>query len=178
MTLATVITATDFNTLVNSAFKAEAPMVASSESQLGQPLERFSSAAEVKAKAAQCIEEGISNYSFGFWYPSMKGSCVERKVEIDPPRDGQTFRYSLSGWGLIRLQLYVTPPNTLQCRVSVNSQARAKSRELRYPEQGLVSDWDWRIVETYAFRLSPFPTTCGDGPHCAGCSIAGLKNSL
>ncbi|MFT7127173.1 MAG: hypothetical protein ACI9HX_000850 [Pseudoalteromonas tetraodonis] len=154
MTLATVITATDFNTLVNSAFKAETPMVTSSESELGQPLERFATAADVKAKAAQCIEEGVSNYGFGLWYPSMKGNCLERKVALDPPRDGQSFRYSLSGWGLIRLQLYVTPPNTLQCRVTVHSQARATQREHRYPEQGAVSDWDWRVVETYAFRLT------------------------
>jgi len=154
MTLATVITTADFNTLVEGAFKAETPMVASSESDLGQPLERFATPAEIRAKAAQCIEQGIRHYGFGFWYPSMKGRFAEREVVLNPPRDGHTVRYSLAGWGIIRLQLYVTPPNTLQCRVTVNSEARAQSREQRYPEQGAVSDWDWRVVETYAFRLS------------------------
>lgn len=154
MTLATIITAADFDTLVESAFQAETPVVASSESDLGQPLERFATPADIRAKAARCIQEGISHYSFGLWYPSMKGSVLERQVALDPPRDGQTFRYSLSGWGIIRLQLYVTPPNTLQCRVTVNSEARAQSREHRYPEQGPVSDWDWLVVETYAFRIS------------------------
>lgn len=154
MTLATLITPADFNTLVDSAFEAETPMVASSESALGQPLERFATSEEVKARAAQCIKDGVSNYAFGLWYPTMKGSVLERRIELDPPRDGETFLHSLSGWGIIRLQLYVTPPNTLQCRVTVNSEARSTSREHRYPEQGAVSDWDWRVVETYAFRLS------------------------
>lgn len=154
MTLATVIKPTDFNTLINSAFKAESPVVTSAESDLGQPLEKFASAAEVKAKVAQCMADGVSNYSFGLWYPSMKGSVSERKVSIDPPRDGHSFRYSLSGWGLIRIQIYVTQPDTLQCRVTVNSQAKSQKREQKYPEQGAVADWDWQQVQTYAFRLT------------------------
>ena len=154
MTLATVITANDFNALVDSAFQAETPLVASSESVPGQSLEQFASAADIKTKAAQCIRDGVENYAFGLWYPSMKGLVLEREVPLNPPRDGETFRYSLSGWGIIRLQLYVTPPKTVQCRVAVNSESRAKSREQRYPEQGPVSDWDWRVVETYALRLS------------------------
>ncbi|TJY59765.1 hypothetical protein E4T66_11295 [Sinimarinibacterium sp. CAU 1509] len=154
MTLATVITAADFGALVEAAFHPEVPVVAASESELGEPLEHFTTPAEVRAKAAACAKAGVHNYSFGLWYPSMKGHIFERKVAIDPPRDGKSFRYSLSGWGIIRLHQYFTWPNTLQCRVVVNSEARARSREARYPELGAVSDWDWRVVETYAFRLS------------------------
>lgn len=154
MTLATIITVNDFESLVEGAFYPEAPTVSSSESDLGQPLERFSTAAEITAKAAACLEEGIYNYSFGLWYPSMKGRVNDRKVMLDPPREGHSFRYSLSGWGIIHLQIYVTPPKILQCRVLVNSQTRAQSREKRHPDLGPASDWDWQAVETYAFRLS------------------------
>lgn len=154
MTLATLITAPDFNDLIASAFEAELPTVASSESELGEPLRHFASQDEIIAMAAQCIENRIHNYAFGFWYPSMKGELLERRVELDPPRDGKTFRYSLSGWGIIRIHLYAAQPGTLQCRIAVNSEARAQSREDRHPELGPVSAWDWRVVETYAFRLS------------------------
>ncbi len=154
MTLATLISLSDFNALVESAFEAETPVVSSSESELGEPLQRFSTLEAIQAKAAQCVQAGIHNYAFGLWYPSMKGQMSERRVEFDPPRDGHTFRYSLSGWGIIHLHLYVTPPHTLQCRVAVNSEARATSRQARYPELGAVSDWDWRVVEAYAFRLN------------------------
>ena len=154
MTLATLISLSDFGVLVDSAYQAETPQVASSESDLGEPLQHFASQAEILAKAAQCVDAGVHNYAFGFWYPSMKGQVLERKVELDPPREGKTFRYSLSGWGLIHLHLYVTAPKTLQCRVAVNSETRARQREARYPELGPVSDWDWRVVESYAFRLS------------------------
>jgi hypothetical protein len=154
VTLATLITAPDFAVLVASAFESETPTVASSESELGQPLQRFASQAEIIAKAAHCIETKSHNYAFGLWYPSMKGEVLERKVELDPPRDGKSFRYSLSGWGIIRIHLYAAQTHTLQCRVAVNSEARAKSREDRHPELGPVSAWDWRVVETYAFRLS------------------------
>ena len=154
MTLATLISLSDFGVLVDSAYQAETPRVASSESDLGEPLQHFASQAEILAKAAQCVEAGIHNYAFGLWYPSMKGPVLERQVVLDPPRDGKSFRYSLSGWGIIHLHLYVTSPDTLQCRVAVNSETRARQREARYPELGPVSDWDWRVVENYAFRLS------------------------
>ncbi len=154
MTLATVISFSDFGALVEGAFYPEIPLVASSESELGEPLQRFENPSAILAKAAQCIETRTHNYAFGFWYPSMKGQMLERQVALDPPRQGKSFRYSLSGWGIIHLHLYASSPGTLQCRVSVNSEARAQSRESRYPELGPTADWDWRVIETYAFRLS------------------------
>ena len=154
MTLATIITLSNFNDLVESAFQAEVPVVSSSESDLGQPLQRFATPAEIRTKAKYCAQAGIYNYAFGFWYPSMKGQIVERKVTLEPPRDGHSYRYSLSGWGIIHLHLYAAQPNTLQCRVAVNSEGRASSRQKRFPELGTASEWDWRVVEKYAFRLS------------------------
>lgn len=154
MTLATIISLPDFGILVEAAFEAETPVVTSSESDLGEQLERFASPAEIMAKATQCAKAGIHNYSFGLWYPSMKGRMVEREVKLDPPRDGKTFRHSLTGWGIIHLNLYFTAENALQCRVAVNSRDRALAREARYPELGPVLDWDWRVVESYAFRLT------------------------
>lgn len=154
MTLATLISLSDFNALVESAFQPETPRVSSSESELGQGLEHFATATEVQAKAAQCVKAGVRNYAFGFWYPSMKGAVLDREVVLDPPREGHAFRHSMSGWGIIHLHLYVTPPHTLQCRVVVNSEARALARQDRYPELGPPSAWDWRVIESYAFRLS------------------------
>ncbi len=154
MTLATIISFSDFGALVEGAFQPEIPMVSSSESDLGEPLQRFANPEEILAKAASCAKAGIHSYAFGLWYPSMKGRVIERQIVLDPPREGKSFRYSLSGWGIIHLHLYFTSPNTLQCRVAVNSEARAKSRQSRYPDMGAVSEWDWRVVETYAFRLS------------------------
>lgn len=154
MTLATILSLSDFGALAESAFQAETPIVSSSESDLGEPLERFETAEDIRAKAAHCMREGIRNYSFALWYPSMKGQALERQIALDPPREGKSFRHSLTGWGVIHLRVYFTPPHTLQCRIVVNSEARAKAREDRYPELGAASDWDWRVVETYAFRLS------------------------
>jgi hypothetical protein len=154
VTIATIISFSDLATLVESAFQPEIPLVAASESELGEPLQHFATPEEILARAVDCARAGIHNYTFGLWYPSMKGHIIERQIALDPPREGKSFRYSLSGWGIIRLHLYFTPPNTLQCRVVVNSEARARSRQSRYPDMGAASEWDWRVVETYAFRLS------------------------
>lgn len=154
MTLATLIDFSDFGDLVESAFQSETPRVSSSESDLGAPLQHFADAQAMVAKARQLAETGAHNYAFGLWYPSMKGLVYERRVVLDPPREGHDFRHSLSGWGLVHLHLYFTTGKTLQCRVVVNSEARAQAREARYPELGPVSDWDWRVVETLAFRLT------------------------
>ena len=107
MTLATIISFSDFGTLVEGAFQPEIPVVSSSESDLGEPLEHFSSPAEIRAKAADCAKAGMHSYAFGLWYPSMKGRVIERQVALDPPREGKSFRYSMSGWGIIRLHLYL-----------------------------------------------------------------------
>lgn len=154
MTLATIITTSDLRDLLDCAFQQETPVVTSSESDLGEPLQHFATQADILAKVAECAKAGIHNYAFGLWYPSMKGHVVERKVTFDPPREGKTFRYSLGGWGIIHLHLYFTPPSTLQCRVAVNSEARALSRQDRYTDLGPATDWDWLVVESYAFRLS------------------------
>lgn len=161
MTLATLITPADFATLCDEVFRPEQALVQSAESALGETLETFESADAMQARIAACAARGDENYSFGLWYPTMKGQVSARRIELDPPRDGHTFRHSMSGWGIIRLNLYFTPPNTLQCRISVNSQARALSRESRYPELGPAADWDWQAVETYAFRLSRKLATMG-----------------
>lgn len=154
MTIATLISFSDLAALVEGAFQPEIPLVTASESELGEPLQHFTSPEEILDKALYCAKAGIHNYTFGLWYPSTKGQVIERQIALDPPREGKSFRYSLSGWGIIRLHLYFTPPNTLQCRVVVNSEARAQSRQSRYPEMGASSEWDWRVVDTYAFRLS------------------------
>lgn len=154
MTLATVIDLSQFGVLVEGAFRAETPVVSSSESDLGEPLQRFATPTEIQAKAIECAEAGLHNYAFALWYPSMKGRVLERRVTLDPPRQGKDFRYSLSGWGVIHLHLYFTAPRKIQCRVAVNSEARAKARQDRHPELGPTSDWEWRVVDTYAFWLS------------------------
>ncbi|MGH8447315.1 MAG: hypothetical protein ACREVL_18765, partial [Solimonas sp.] len=123
MTLATFISPADFDVLVDTAFQAETPQVLSSESAPGATLEHFADAAALKARAAQCIADGVHHFAFGLWYPSMKGAYAERRVVLEPPRAGHDFLHSLAGWGLIHLHLYVTPPATLQCRVAVNSEA-------------------------------------------------------
>ncbi|HEY0972937.1 MAG TPA: hypothetical protein VGE57_00420 [Solimonas sp.] len=154
MTLATIIDLRDLAALVEGAYQPETPVVASSESALGESLEYFETPAAILSKAAQCIDARMHNYAFGFWYPSMQGAILERRVTLDPPREGKNFRYSLSGWGLIHLHLYAASPGTLQCRIAVNSEARAKARERRYPELGAAAEWNWPVVERYAFRLS------------------------
>src|SRR3546814_9210762 len=70
MTLATFIKLSDFDELVDAAFMPEAPNVASSESDLGEPLQHFADAGAIKARAAQCVADGTHNYAFALHYPS------------------------------------------------------------------------------------------------------------
>jgi hypothetical protein len=161
MTLATFIKLSDFDDLVDAAFAPEAPTVASSESGLGEPLQHFADAAAIKARAAQCVASETHNYAFALHYPSTGHTVIERRITFDPPRDGHTFRYSRSGWGLIHLHLYVADADVLQCRVAAASRAWAEKRQDRYPELGAVSDWNWPQIESIAFRLSRRLATMG-----------------
>lgn len=154
MTLATFIKLSDFDELVDAAFLPEAPNVASSESELSEPLQHFPDAAAIKAKAAQCVAESTHNYAFALHYPSLGSTVIERMITFEPPRDGHSFRYSCSGWGLIHLHLYVPEADVLQCRIAAASRSWAEKRQDRYPELGAVSNWNWPQIESIAFRLS------------------------
>src|SRR3546814_19939301 len=96
MPLATFIKLSNFDELVDAAFMPEAPNVASSESDLGEPLQHFADAGAIKARAAQCVADGTHNYAFALHYPSTGRTVIERRISFDPPRAGHTFRYSWS----------------------------------------------------------------------------------
>src|SRR3546814_11059265 len=108
MPLATFIKLSNFDELVDAAFMPEAPNVASSESDLGEPLQHFADAGAIKARAAQCVADGTHNYAFALHYPSTGRTVIERRISFDPPRDGQTFCYSLLCSGMIHLNPYFT----------------------------------------------------------------------
>src|SRR3546814_16205198 len=83
MPLATFIKLSNFDELVDAAFMPEAPNVASSESDLGEPLQHFADAGAIKARAAQCVADGTHNYAFALHYPSTGRTVIsseERRV--------------------------------------------------------------------------------------------------
>jgi len=161
VTLATTLSLQDFSALADSAFKPEAPIVRAAESDGDEPLAQYADTAAMVERVRRCISERRHNFAFALWYPAMKGLVVERRIEFDPPRDGITHRDTVSGWGLIHLHVYASVPGNLQCRISVNSEQRARNRQAKYPELGPVDDWDWRFVQRQAYNLTQRLSTMG-----------------
>ena len=142
------------NKLVDSIYQLEQPEMLSANSEFGKELEQFSSAAEVKARIARCVDEGTFFYSFAVCYPSSEGRIETDLVSLNPEYcQGHTFRYSAGGWGAIQLQLDFKHKPNVECRIAVNSEKRALLWEPHSPKWAPVSVWKWSVVEKHARRL-------------------------
>ena len=140
--------------LADAVFELECPLVFSAYSEFGHELRQLNSAEEVKAELVRWISEGRRHLSLAVWYPSMKGFARARRISVDPAKcAGHTFRYTYDGWGVIQLQLDLKRKPGIECRVAVNSEARAKGWEAQNPDSGPVSEWNWDAVEKRAQRL-------------------------
>lgn len=140
--------------LVDAIYQLEQPEIISADSEFGNELEQFWSAAEVKARIARCVHEGAFFYGFAVRYPSSEGRIEKDFVSLNPEYCyGHTFRYSAGGWGVIQVQLDFKHKPNVECRIAVNSEKRASLWEPHYPKWAPVSAWKWSAVEKHARRL-------------------------
>jgi len=120
----------------------------------GQMVREYSTTAEI-----------ISNFdlrngnkfavTFQLYTQRLKGDIVFRKIELDPKRcNGQTFRYSTDGWGLIQLYFGGLVSNELKIsHIGHQSEKRATAWVRSANEVEDVKKWDWREVEKVARGL-------------------------
>jgi hypothetical protein len=93
--------------------------------------------------------------TFQLWTPRHKGQPVFRRIELDPKRcNGQTFRYSTDGWGLIQLYFGGLKNNLLsQSHIGHFTELGALKNEGVTTFNGKVSSWDWTEIQTTSRKL-------------------------
>lgn len=81
----------------------------------------------------------------GFYVQEMKGFLEKRKIDLKIKE--ATFRYTLSGWGLIIFNIQ-NMEKELELDCGVNSEKRANAWYDTYPELKQPSLWDWNVVRS------------------------------
>lgn len=100
------------------------------------------------------ISENKKHLAFGIHYQDNKGKISITKIKLDPKHcKGKTYRYRIDGWGLIYIHLNLTNSNIIECKVSSNSQKRAKNWETTNPEFGSTELWDWKMIESKTRKI-------------------------
>lgn len=129
-------------------------------SDVGQPLKRFHSAAEVLAQFERRYPNGrkwravrLQLYVRGAGPP-----FAPRRVALDPKAcDGATFRYSADGWGLVQLYLGALSEGDARLEDSHtnhNTLKRAQAWSGTVSEMGDVGAWDFAKITAFSSRLN------------------------
>ncbi|MEL6197951.1 MAG: hypothetical protein AAFT19_08900 [Pseudomonadota bacterium] len=103
----------------------------------------------IEAKRA----DGHVFVALAIYDPASKGHLHHRQTEVDPARfRGARMRWTLEGWGLIRLYLRFRDDDRVEVEITVNSEKRASA--WARPEDPLQSPdlWDWTLVARHARR--------------------------
>jgi hypothetical protein len=135
-------------------FESGRPRVYSAYSEYGQTTKTFARAEELLRYADRQVESGEAFVDYAIHYPDTAGYVEDQKITLDPKRcKGHTFRYCLSGWGVIHLQCNFRHGPLIECRIAVNSEKRARLwadtyRGLKDPDL-----WNWKAVERHGRRL-------------------------
>jgi hypothetical protein len=96
--------------------------------------------------------------TFNLWTPRHKGDILFRRVVLDPKRcNGQTFRYSTDGWGLIQLYFGGFKNNELnQSHLGHFNEKGAMKHEGSNSFNGKVSNWDWKEIQLTSRKLKHY----------------------
>ena len=140
--------------LTQAVFAAERPEVYEAYSAYDRESTVFTAAEQLNELMVG--EDATSKvfFDFAIWYPSCGGRVEKERIQLKPEKcEGHTFRYSIGGWGIFRLQCDFRRGPLIDCRVAVNSHKRALVWEPHYPEWLGVEEWNWQMVEKHERRL-------------------------
>jgi len=148
------ISTSELPRIAEAIFASGVPEVYEAYSAFGAEIVSFRNAHELLAYI-QARTEKEKHLGFAVYYPETQGCLKKEKIDLDPKKcNGHTFRYRVSGWGVIQFQLeYGKKTPDIKCRFAVNSELRANKWFDTYPELQSPSLWRWELVEKHTRRL-------------------------
>jgi hypothetical protein len=150
----------DFDLVLDYVFSRSGCRVFESYSPLGYDLLEFDhpSSIEARYRIGRCAGTG-SSALLTLVPPGMMHLCDVRRIALDPKKcDGHTFRYAISGWGLISLHLGGMGPKGQVASYSNHHTAKgAKARQHLYKDDlGSADAWDWETTTKISGALNRF----------------------
>jgi len=152
----------DFPSVLTYVFKQSTCRVFESYSPPSQEIAEFESIDDLSARypIGVCRGSGPS-VQLALVPPGASHQFSIRRISLRPELcDGQTFRYTVEGWGLIHLHLGgIGPQGLVTSHSNHNTEARARKWSETYPEFGPVEIWNWRETTAVSSALNRFIRT-------------------
>lgn len=123
-------------------------------SPYGQEISEYKGTDEIISKF-DLENGGKSSVTFQLWAQRFGGDILFRKVDLNWKHcDGQTFRYSTEGWGLIQLYLGGQKDKVLfHSHIGHFNEKGALKWEDTNRFNGKVNKWNWKEVEQTSRKL-------------------------
>ena len=148
------ITKSGIDNVLDAAFKEGNPIAYEAYSEYGKDIKEYPSQKELYQEIERLIFQAKPFFQFALYYPESCGYIEIKKLQIDPKRcGGNTFRFSVRGWGLVFLQFNISKDLNVECRAAVNTQKRAEKWEESCPDLKSPNLWNWNVVERNARRI-------------------------
>lgn len=150
----------DFDLVLGYIFKDSGCRVFESYSPFGADLAEFDGLSSIASRYSigRCVGDASSVLLTLVPANAMR-LCHVRRIELNPMKcDGHTFRYAISGWGVIVMNLGgIGPKGLVPSQSSHNTVARARSWENMYKnELGSIDVWDWDATIRISAALNRF----------------------
>jgi len=140
--------------LTHAVFAVEQPEIYEAYSAYEREPRQFTVAEQLDSLMLDGGPDPKAHLDLAVWYPSCGGRVEKKLIYLQPEKcGGHTFRYSIAGWGIFRLQCDFRPDSLVECRIAVNTHKRAAKWETHYPEWLAVEAWNWPAVEKHERRL-------------------------
>ena len=118
---------------------------------------------EYKSTDEICSKFDLTNgdkyaITFQLWSPRHKGKPFFRKIDLDPKHcNGNTFRYSTDGWGLIQLYLGGIKFNKLHhSHIGHFTESGVQKWKNTNSFNGSVDSWDWSEIQSTSRKLKQY----------------------
>ena len=139
---------------VLDAIFADEAVVYEADSSFQQHTRQFTDHATLAAYVEEQRSAGKRFLAVAVHYRQALGQVQTKTVTLSPEKcAGATWRESVHGWGLIHLQLSFEGNDSVELRITVNTEKRAEAWVSAYPEMGAPAQWNWKLVEKHARRL-------------------------
>jgi hypothetical protein len=150
----------DFDPILTHVFSISECRVFESYSPFGQELAEFTSIDSIASRYAIGVCKGTgASVLLQLVPPNAMDLCRIERVNLNPAAcDGHTFRYRISGWGLIQLYLGgVGPHGMVESHGNHFTELGAQKWEQSDGgELGAVAAWDWRRIAAISSALNRF----------------------
>ena len=129
-------------------------------SPLDQCLTEYKSVADIKwSEAFSKLGRGGSPLHLALWPVKASSEVTEKRISLNPAKcNGHTFRYTLTGWGLIQLYFGGVKNKGMEhSHTNHNSEKRAdKWESTNADEMGDPKQWNWREVTSTSSKLNRY----------------------